>query len=152
MTLTSKETDILKDLKGQEQLCIEKYTKYAQAACDPALRGIFNELKATEEGHLQTICRIMNGEEVSMGSEMKKAGEAKYQGSQYSFGEESKQSDAYLCKDALSMEKHVSGVYNTGVFEFCSPTLRDTLAHIQKEEQNHGERLYSYMSASGMYG
>ena len=32
-----------------------------------------------------------------------------------------------------------------------SPTLRDTLAHIQKEEQDHGEKLYSYLSACGMY-
>lgn len=151
MTLSSKETDILKDLKGQEQLCIEKYTKYSEQACDPALKQIFTELRSTEEGHLETICRIMNGEEVMMSGEMKRAGAEKYQGSQYSCSEDSKQNDAYLCKDALSMEKHVSGVYNTGVFEFCSPTLRDTLAHIQKEEQNHGEKLYSYMSACGMY-
>ncbi|MBR6549079.1 MAG: spore coat protein, partial [Clostridia bacterium] len=54
-------------------------------------------------------------------------------------------------QDMLAMEKHVSGVYNTGVFEFTNPVLRDALAHIQKEEQNHGEKLYSYMSANGMY-
>jgi hypothetical protein len=28
MILTQKETDILKDLKSQEQLCIDKYKKY----------------------------------------------------------------------------------------------------------------------------
>ena len=151
MTLTTKETDILKDLKGQEQLCIEKYSKYKDQACDPQLKAIFSELKTTEENHLQTICRIMNGEEVSMGSEMKKAGADKFNGGQYSLGEDCKQNDAFLCKDALSMEKHVSGVYNTGLFEFSSPILRDTLAHIQKEEQNHGEKLYSYMAACGMY-
>ena len=62
-----------------------------------------------------------------------------------------KQNDAFLCKDALSMEKHVSSVYNTGIFEFTSPVLRDTLAHIQKEEQNHGEKLYNYLSCNNMY-
>ena len=62
-----------------------------------------------------------------------------------------KQNDCYLVKDALAMEKHVSSVYNTAIFEFKSPTLRDTLAHIQKEEQNHGERLYSYLSCNNMY-
>jgi len=29
--------------------------------------------------------------------------------------------------------------------------LRDTLAHIQKEEQNHGQQLYGYLSVNGMY-
>ena len=53
--------------------------------------------------------------------------------------------------DALSMEKHVSGLYDTCIFEFTSPTLRDTLNHIQKEEQNHGEQLYEYMSKNNMY-
>ena len=62
-----------------------------------------------------------------------------------------KKNDAYLCKDALAMEKHVSSVYDMSVFEFSSPTLRDTLAHIQKEEQNHGEKLYNYLSCNNMY-
>ena len=56
-----------------------------------------------------------------------------------------------MCKDALAMEKHVSGVYDTGIFEFNSPVLRDTLAHIQKEEQNHGEQLYEYLSKNNLY-
>jgi hypothetical protein len=49
------------------------------------------------------------------------------------------------------MEKHVSSVYDTCVFEFSSPTLRDTLSAIQKEEQIHGLKLYRYMNANGMY-
>ena len=35
MQLTQKETDLLKDLKSQEKLCVEKYTKYASQALDP---------------------------------------------------------------------------------------------------------------------
>ena len=62
-----------------------------------------------------------------------------------------KENDGYLCKDALAMEKHVSALYNTSVFEFSSPVLRDTLANIQKEEQNHGEQLYQYLAANNMY-
>ncbi len=151
MTLTSKETDILKDLKAQEELCIEKYEKYEQAAKDPALRQIFAEIKQAEKTHLSTITRILNGEEVAMPSPPKSAASAKYSGDPSPCSPEDKESDAYLCRDALSMEKHVSGVYNTGVFEFCSPILRDTLAHIEKEEQNHGEQLYSYLEKSGMY-
>jgi spore coat protein CotF len=62
-----------------------------------------------------------------------------------------KAEDAFLAKDALSMEKHVAGSYNTSIFEFSSPVLRDTLAHIEKEEQNHGEMLWCYLNANGMY-
>lgn len=151
MTLTQKETDILKDLKAQEELCIEKYGKYADAACDPSLKNLFGEIKTAECTHLETINRIMNGEEVAMPTAPKSAAEAKYKGAPSSCAVADRKNDAYLCRDALSMEKHVSAVYNTGVFEFCSPTLRDTLAHIQKEEQDHGEKLYSYLSACGMY-
>ena len=151
MTLTTKETDILKDLKAQEELCIKKYDKYATAACDLALKGLFAELKSNEQTHLDTITRIMSGEEVKMPTAPKPASAAKYDGAPSACSVIDKENDAYLVKDALSMEKHVSGVYNTGVFEFCSPTLRDTLAHIQKEEQDHGEKLYSYLAACGMY-
>ena len=77
--------------------------------------------------------------------------EAKLQCKMSSCNEVEKKNDAYLCKDALSMEKHVSSVYNTGVFEFSSAVLRDALAHIQKEEQNHGEQLYNYLSCNNMY-
>ena len=151
MTLTQKETDILKDLKSQEQLCIEKYKKYEKEACDPALKSIFSELRSVEEGHLSTIVKIMGGEEVSMPGQSPAAAQQKYNGAPSTCPEASKQTDAFLCKDALSMEKHVSGVYDTGIFEFSSPVLRDTLAHIQKEEQNHGEKLYSYLAANNMY-
>ena len=44
-----------------------------------------------------------------------------------------------------------AALYDTSIFEFTSPTLRDTLNHIQKEEQNHGEQLYQYMSKNNMY-
>ncbi|MBQ9084299.1 MAG: spore coat protein [Clostridia bacterium] len=151
MTLTGKETDILKDLKAQEELCIEKYERYEEEAKDPALKQIFAEIRRAEQTHLSTITRILNGEEVAMPSPPKSAASAKYAGETSPCSGRDKENDAYLCRDALSMEKRVSSVYNTGVFEFCSPILRDTLAHIEKEEQNHGEQLYSYLEKNGMY-
>ena len=151
MTLTQKETTLLSDLKSQEQICIEKYGKYSEAAHDPELKTLFTSLKSNEQKHLDTITRIMSGEEVTMPKDFPSAKDSKMQCKMSSVTESEKQNDAYLCRDALSMEKHVSGVYNTSVFEFSSPTLRDTLAHIQKEEQNHGEQLYSYMSCNNMY-
>ena len=149
MTLTQKENSLLCDLKGQEQLCIEKYGKYESEACDTQLKMLFSSIKATEQGHLETINKIMNGEEVKMPATSPTA--EKWSGLPSSCSAEAKNKDAFLCKDALSMEKHVSSLYDTSIFEFSSPILRDTLSHIQKEEQNHGEKLYSYMSVNGMY-
>ena len=151
MVLTQKERSLLEDLKGAEQLCILKYTKYAEQACDPCLSNLFQSIKTTEADHLATITKILAGDEVTSATP-KSAVEEKFTCTASSCSEEAKKDDAYLCKDALSMEKHVSSVYNTSVFEFSQPLLRDVLASIQKEEQNHGEKLYNYMSENGMYG
>ena len=48
--------------------------------------------------------------------------------------------------------KYVSATYNTSVFEFAQPKLRNVLNHIQKEEQEHGLKIYQYMSANNMMG
>ena len=151
MTLTQKETSLLKDMKGQEELCIEKYRKYSEDAQDPELKQLFSSLMNVESGHLATLNRMLAGEEVMMDEKSPTVSQSDITFTPSTQPEDKKQKDAYLAKDALSMEKHVSSVYNTAVFEFSSPTLRDTLAHIQKEEQNHGERLYKYLNANGCY-
>ena len=151
MILTTKESDLLKDMRSQESLCIEKYNKYASDARDSSLKEIFSSILRTEQAHFDTIDRILSGEEVVMPAAAPSAISARYSGAPSPLSEDDKRADAFLCRDALSMEKHVSSVYNTGVFEFNSPIVRDTLAHIQKEEQNHGETLYGYLASSGMY-
>ena len=150
MTLTQKENGLLSDLKSQEELCIEKYGKYERDACDPALKSIFSSIKTTEQNHLSTITRIMSGEEVKTNTPPTAVSQ-KLDCAPTSCTTEEKKRDAFLCKDALAMEKHVSSLYDVSIFEFTSPTLRDTLNHIQKEEQNHGEQIWCYMSANGMY-
>ena len=150
MNLTEKEMTLLEDLKGQEQLCIEKYTRYESLAHDTCLKNLFAEIKSTEAEHLATVTKIMHGDQVEAGG-MPKATDSVTKCAASSVGESEKKEDAYLCRDALAMEKHVSSVYDTSVFEFKNPALRDVLSHIQKEEQNHGERLYSYMAINGMY-
>ena len=150
MTLTQKENGLLCDLKSQEQLCIEKYGRYEADAHDPCLKNLFGSIRSTEQNHLSTISRIMSGEEVAMGTPASAVSE-KLECPLSQCTEAEKQSDAYLCKDALAMEKHVSGLYDISIFEFSSPTLRDTLNHIQKEEQIHGERIYEYMAKNNMY-
>ncbi|MGD9566967.1 MAG: spore coat protein [Sedimentibacter sp.] len=60
-------------------------------------------------------------------------------------------SDKDLCTDMLMTEKYVSGAYNTAIFEFRDPQVRNILNHIQKEEQQHGEAIFKYMESNGMY-
>ena len=151
MTLTQKETTLLQDLKSQEQLCIEKYNKYSEMAHDPALKNLFSTLAQNEQKHLDTVTQMLAGTEVKMPAAAPSAEQAKLSCTPSTCNEQDKKQDGYLCKDALAMEKHVSSVYDMSVFEFTSPTLRDTLAHIQKEEQNHGEQLYNYLSCNNMY-
>ena len=42
MTLTQKEKDLLKDLKDQEKLCVDKYKKHADAASYPQIKNLFS--------------------------------------------------------------------------------------------------------------
>ena len=150
MTLTQKEYSLLSDLKSQEQLCVEKYARYESEAKDPTLKNLFNSIKTTEGNHLGTVQRMLGGEEVTMPMTPMAASEMLVF-TPSTASETDKKKDAFLCADALSMEKHVSSVYDTAIFEFQSPVMRDTLAHIQKEEQIHGEKLYEYMAQNGMY-
>lgn len=150
MTLTQKETEFLKDFKSQEQLCVTKYTKYSQEACSCELKNLFSTLAQAEQTHLDTVNQILNGQEPKPQPAPSATAAVCNENSPYT-DTQSKQIDSLLCQDMLAMEKHVSSAYNTGIFEFANPLVRDTLAHIQKEEQNHGEQLYTYMAAHGMY-
>lgn len=151
MNLTPKERSLLTDLKADEELCIEKYSRYEKEAHDENLAAIFKTIKEAERSHLTTVCEILAGNEVSTSSESPSATAAMPECSMSPCSPDEKAEDAFLAKDALSMEKHVAGSYNTSIFEFSSPVLRDTLAHIEKEEQNHGEMLWCYLDANGMY-
>lgn len=150
MNLTQKEQGLLKDLRSQEKLCIEKYGRYADAAADCTLRGLFSAIQSNEEAHLSTVERILAGEEVQTRTPPSAVSQT-LQGSDCCCTEEQRTHDTYLCQDALAMEKHVSSLYDVSIFEFSSPVLRDTLNAIQKEEQNHGQQIYEYMARNGMY-
>jgi spore coat protein CotF len=152
MQLTQKETTLLKDLKDQEQTCVEKYKKYSCEAYDGQLKGLFSHIAQTEQQHLDTINQIMNGTVPSMqsggGSQQP---QLTFTPTYNMTQDPNKQKDSYLCTDLLSTEKHVSSVYNTCIFEFKDTNIRNALNHIQKEEQQHGEQLYNYMAQNGMY-
>ena len=150
MTLNPKETAYLNEFRTQEQLCIEKYTKYSGEAKSNCLKNLFSSLAAAEQTHLDTINQILGGTNPQISAPPSAAGSVCKEAADYQ-DSQSRKDDKLLCQDMLAMEKHVSGVYNVGVFEFTDPLVRDALAHIQKEEQNHGEQIYSFMSANGMY-
>lgn len=57
MQLTQKEKELLKDLKGQEKLCVEKYSQHAAAANDEQLSQLLNYLGGVEQRHLDIITK-----------------------------------------------------------------------------------------------
>ncbi len=155
MNFTPKEESLLKELRSQERLCVEKYGRYADSAHDPALRDLFGGIRQTETRHLQTLDQLFSGSLPQMQGQQQ--GQQQSQPMQQSAGQRPAknspewQQDSFLCSDALTMEKHVSGLYDTSIFEFSDPAVRQALNHIQSEEQGHGESIYSYMHQNGMY-
>ncbi len=150
MQLTEKESNLIKELKGQEELCIQKYKQAAQSAKDKQLADLFNELASIEQQHLNTLTQMESGtapQPSSGGGKTMPTFTATYDVAET----EDKKSDQFLCTDMLTMEKHASGLYDTCVFEFKDENMRNALNHIQKEEQEHGKMIYDYMSANKMY-
>lgn len=151
MILTQKETMLLQDLKTQEQVCIEKYNQYAERANDPKLSQLLRTISSAEQQHLSTLEQMEKGTVPAMGGGQKQPFQPPASAPASAVSPQGKQQDAYLCQDLLATEKHVSSVYNTDIFEFKDAGMRDALNHIQKEEQEHGKKLYDYMSQNGMY-
>ena len=150
MVLTQKEATLIKDLKGQEQLCIDKYRKHAECANDPQLKQLFTKLAGVEQEHLNTLNQIENGAAPAAGGG-KQATVPTFTAYHTQGETPEKKQDCYLCTDLLTTEKHASNLYNTCVFEFGQTELRQVLNHIQTEEQQHGEQIYQYMKANSMY-
>ena len=151
MTLSTKESSLLKDMKGQEQLCIDKYEKYAKEARSPELASLFRSLADRERTHLTTVTDMMNGRVGAVGSSGSSGAGQTSAVKATSTSVEDKKNDCLLCSDMLSTEKHVSALYNTGIFEFTDAQARNALNHIQTEEQQHGLKIYDFMNQNGMY-
>ena len=150
MVLTQKELTLLKDLKGQEQLCIDKYKRHAECAADPQLKQLFTKIAEVEQEHLNTLSQIESGGNPPAGG-AKSSTIPTFTAYHTQADSPEKKQDCYLCTDLLTTEKHASSLYNTCVFEFSQTELRGVLNHIQTEEQGHGEMIYKYMHANSMY-
>ena len=145
MTFTQKESTLLKDLKAQEQLCVQKYGSYANEACDSNLKNLFNSIQQVEQGHLNSLNQLIGGQMPQTGQS---GGQKPTWNGQCSTScsVDQRRRDYYLVSDALATEKHASSLYDTCIFEFNDTNVRDLLNHIQKEEQQHGEQLNGYKS------
>ena len=177
MNLTTKEKFLLEDQKSHEEICIQKYSNYANLTSDQQLKNIFNNNAQQEREHLKTINQLLSGQVPSMNNQQSGGSSNQQQQQQQMMQSKQQQqmqsmqqqiqpsssfkpqisstnyqnSDKDLCTDLLMTEKYVSGAYNTAIFEFSDTQVRDVLNHIQKEEQQHGESIFKYMESKGMY-
>ncbi len=146
---TQKETSYLTDAKSHEQLCIDKYNKYSQEAKAQELKSLFSQLSKNEQGHFDTLNQILGGTIPAM--DLTKAPPSSITEPVVNQTQVDKDADKLLLKDSLEIEKKISSDYNTAIFEFKNTDIRNILNHIQREEQEHGDKLYKYMEANGMY-
>ena len=101
ITLTPKETTLIKDLKDQEKLCEQKYKKHAECAHDPQLKQLFTELADVEHHHYDMLVQMESGTVPSV--EGKTQAPSSTFTATYKGGETPEKSqDAYLCSDLLS--------------------------------------------------
>lgn len=178
LNLTAKERSLLQDQKSHEEICVQKYADYANQASDQQLKDLFSRLSQQEQEHLNTINQLLNGQMPNLnqnqpGGQMAQNTQQQQQSSiskmQQSQAQPQMQQaqapqfqlgnaltpghslDQNLCNDMLMTEKYVSGTYDTAIFEFRNPQIRQVLNHIQTEEQQHGEDIFNYMQSMGMY-
>lgn len=155
--LTQKERTLLEDQKKHEQICIEKYTNYANQCQSPQLKQLFQSYAAQEQKHYDTINQILSGQvpDLNQGQQQSAVQQQNAASAAQSAtnmqGAMANQSDASLLNDMLMTEKYVSSAYDTAIFECVDSNVRQVLNHIQKEEQQHGEGLFNYMQSHGMY-
>ncbi len=149
MKLTTKETELLKDLKTQEILCIEKYTKHSACAKDEQLKNYLSKTAENEKTHLSWLDTIGKGEVPNTGTPS--GSPTTFTANYNTLSSPDKENDSYICNDLLSSEKHASALYDTCVFEFADEGMRNVLNTIQKQEQHHGKELYDYMKTNNMY-
>jgi len=156
MNLTQKEKGLLQDQKTHEEVCIKKYNEYSNKAQDAQLKQLFKSHAQKEQQHLDTINQLISGQVPNMNQNQQQQGQQGSQGQstqsqQFMNTGKGSKSDADLCNDILMTEKYVSGAYDTAIFEFRDANIRQTLNHIQKEEQQHGESVFKYMESAGLY-
>ncbi|MGI6684521.1 MAG: spore coat protein [Bacillota bacterium] len=168
VNLTPKERTLLEDQRTHEEICIQKYSNYANLASNQQLKELFSNHAQIEQEHLISINQLLNGQVPAMnqqgGGQQQQGQQQQQQMLQQQMQQQMQQqpnifqqqnanlqSDKDLCTDMLMTEKYVSNAYDTAIFEFKDTQVRDVLNHIQKEEQKHGEAIFKFMESNGLY-
>jgi spore coat protein CotF len=150
LTWSQKERLYLEDLKSHEQMCVSKYSLYANQAQCEQLKQILKANEMVERSHLDSINQLLSGT-LPNTSQSGQGPQQKYQEFMSTTQVSGTLSDKDICTDLLNTEKYVSSTYDTAIFEFQNTNVRDVLNHIQKEEQKHGEAIFQYMQSKGLY-
>lgn len=118
INLTAKERTLLEDQRSHEEICVQKYSNYAQQASDRQLKALFQNHAQIEQEHLNTINQLLSGQVPQLnqqggggGSQQQLQGQQQQgqqmssillqQGSAAGF----QASDQALCTDMLMTEK-----------------------------------------------
>lgn len=59
--------------------------------------------------------------------------------------------DKDILTDMLMTEKYVSNHYETAIMECANENVRNTLRHLQDEEQQHAKTIFDAMNQRGWY-
>ncbi|NMB07281.1 MAG: spore coat protein [Tissierellia bacterium] len=146
--LSQKERLLLEDGKKQEELCVKKYQEYASKVQDVKLKNLLTEIAQEEQHHYDMINQMLQGMEPNM---THGGGTTSIKIDNTFETTNGNINDQLLLEDLLSTEKYVSSFYDTLVFESADTRVRQAIQHIQKDEQEHGEKLFNYMNSHGMY-
>lgn len=149
MKLTQKETQLVTELKTQEQLCVQKYEFYASQANDPALKDLFKTISEHEQMHSDMLDSLLQGTvpTVKVKGPMAEGYSPK---ESRGINAEGKAFDKFLCTDIIATEKYVATAYNDDLFYFASTDVRNVLNAIMTDEQNHAEMIWKYKVANKM--
>jgi rubrerythrin len=149
MNLSQRESECIQGLIKQESLCVEKYNQAANAACDPNLKNLMTALAENERQHHDTLTQMAGGTvpEVGKQGHRQQTMQPAVSSVKDSAG---RQCDQFLCEDLLATEKQASSQYDASIFTFCDQNACTVLNHMQKEEQEHGRLLHSYLEKNGM--
>lgn len=149
MKLNQKETQLVTELKNQEELCVQKYDFYAKQAKDPELKSLFKKILKREQAHYDMLNNLLGGTVPQVKGKTQEA--AKYEPkATHSADQKSKDFDKFLCTDAIATEKYIATTYNNDLFYFASTDVRNVLNIIMTDEQNHAEMIWKYKTANKM--
>ncbi len=151
INISEKERFLITDLQDQEKLCIGKYEKNENDAKDPVLKNLFSTIKMDEQRHYDSLAQLLNGT-VPPVKPKDTAGQNYEPAATYAgdCNQADKESDKFLCTDAITTEKYVASAYNFDLFQFGNSDVRKLLNDIETEEQNHAEKIYKYKTINNM--